>query len=89
MKAPGNGIWGLAYPPLSAWGGPTPFASIVSELEISNVFSMCLEETNPVMSLGIDYSSNNNFEWTPLVQEDYYQGKVFANYGTVTEIFIT
>jgi len=69
--SPVDGIWGLSYPDL-AWFGTPVFNEIVSQKAITNTFSMCLQSTSPVMSMGINYSSTSGFVWTPIVKQQYY-----------------
>jgi len=70
---PTTGIWGLAYPALSAWNGTTAFAHLVAQTGIANTFSMCLVNNEGVMSMGIDYSTNPSFAWVDLINETFYQ----------------
>jgi len=69
---PVSGIWGLAYSSLSDWDGTTAFDNIVQQDGIPNSFSMCLTTSDPVMSLGVDYSSDSRFSWTSITQQTYY-----------------
>jgi len=69
---PTNGIWGLAYPVLSSWHGEPVFQSIVDQELIYDSFSMCLYDGNAVMTMGVDYSSESGFSWTPFTAESYY-----------------
>jgi len=69
---PVSGIWGLAYSPLSSWYGPPVFDDIVVSTGISNIFSLCLNGNIGEMSMGIDYSNDPNFNWTPIIEEAWY-----------------
>jgi len=75
---PVSGIWGLAYQDLSDWEGTPAFDQIVDQTGIYNSFSMCLENLAGVttdagyMDLGVDYSTDDSFAWTPVVEQLYY-----------------
>jgi len=67
---PVNGIWGISYPDLAV---TTPAIDyLISQENLPNTFSLCVSNDNPIMSIGIDYSTNNNFQWTPIVKQEYY-----------------
>lgn len=65
-----QGLWGLAYDYFS-FAPMTTFDALVQN-GLTNSFSMCLTN-NPVLSLGVDYSKNTAFQWTPITNETYYQ----------------
>jgi len=65
-----QGLWGVAYKGL-AFTNNTIFDALVAG-GLQNSFSMCLGG-NPVMSLGVDYSANTSYYWTPIIQQDWYQ----------------
>jgi len=71
-NSPTAGIWGLAYPILSSWNGVTAFEHIVTQTGIEDMFSMCLVNSQAVMTMGIDYSTNPAFEWVALTNHTYY-----------------
>jgi len=71
--APVDGIWGLAGQSLSGWLGTPAMDSIVGQLGLYNAFSMCLVGGGSgVMSIGIDYSTDNQFTWVNLLGNLYY-----------------
>jgi len=67
-----SGIWGLAYKNLSFWEGDTIFDNMVKTSSMFNGFSMCLTDNYPSMTLGVDYSANTQFQWTPILLELFY-----------------
>jgi len=71
-KPPVSGIWGLAFPSLSTWKGETVFEELVNSQGIYNSFSLCLTTSNPVMSMGVDFSSTSGILWAPIVEETFY-----------------
>jgi len=73
---PVDGIWGISYPDLAF---STPVIDyLVSEKKTTNTFSMCLQEGNAVMSIGMDYSMDSRFQWTPIVKMEYYNVEIAA-----------
>jgi len=72
--APVDGIWGISYPDLAV---TTPsIDTLIEAKSFTNAFSMCLQEQNAVMSIGIDYSKNPGFQWTPIVKQEYYNVQI-------------
>ena len=69
-----DGRWGLAYNSLSSWRGASALDAIIEVNGLVNVFSLCLVETNPIMSIGIDFSALVGVQYTTLLSETYYQG---------------
>lgn len=67
-----SGIWGLAYSSLSSWRGVPVFEKLVTESGISNIFSLCLTGSEGIMTMGIDYSSDSSFVWTPIIEDLWY-----------------
>jgi len=68
---PVDGIWGLSYPDLAFSSVPV-FDNLVSQAGISNAFSMCLIDGAGTMTMGVDYSTNGNFSWTPIIKQEWY-----------------
>jgi len=69
---PVDGIWGLAGQDLSGWFGAPAMDSIVGQLGLVNMFSMCLVSGSAVMSIGIDYTSDGQFTWVDMTGSTYY-----------------
>lgn len=74
-----DGIWGLAYSSLSSWGGSSVVNTIISSYSLPNMFSLCLVETNPVMSIGLNYASTPGFQWIPIVEQAWYTSMLILN----------
>jgi len=72
INAPVDGIWGLAYPSLSSWGGNSALDTIISSNNLQNIFSMCLVQSDPSMSIGVDYTNIAGTQWTPIIQQSWY-----------------
>jgi len=71
---PVDGIWGISYPDLAF---TTPAIDyLITQENLANTFSMCTSVSKPVMSIGIDYSANPNFQWTDIVAEEYYNVQI-------------
>jgi hypothetical protein len=68
-SAPASGIWGLAYQTLGV--GVPALDTMVNQLQIPNMFSLCLGNS-PVMTTGVDFTSNTNFKWTNIITRSYY-----------------
>jgi len=70
-SSPVSGIWGVAYS--FAFSPHTVIDLLISQNELPNSFSMCLDPLgdNSVMSIGIDYSQNSQFLWTPVTEQAF------------------
>jgi hypothetical protein len=67
-----DGIWGLAFSDLCGWGEDPTIQTLIDELKVYNSFDMCLLLDGGVMSIGDDYSTDNRFQWTPIIEEQWY-----------------
>jgi len=72
---PVDGIWGLSYNDLSFTSMPV-FDNLVSQTGILNTFSMCLIDGAGTLTMGVDYSTNANFSWTPIIRQEWYNVNV-------------
>jgi len=67
-----DGCWGFAYQGLSSWGDDPVVSHMIEDNKLYDSFSLCLTTTNPVMDIGEDYQGDSSFEWTKVVDEDWY-----------------
>jgi hypothetical protein len=67
-----DGIIGFAFQSLSSWGGSSAFSTLVGIYNFYDGFAMCLRPEGGVLELGVDYSKNSNFKWTPITDEEWY-----------------
>jgi len=61
-----SGIWGLGFREQSAWRGETSFDFLVAQTGIPDAFSMCLNDVNPTMVIGVDPRDTPGVEFTTL-----------------------
>lgn len=70
-----DGIWGLAYQTITDWNEVPAFTAWASQNQLYSGFSMCLTQVGDyegVFDLGVDYSKNSAFRFTPVIDELYY-----------------
>eukprot|EP01103_Thecamoeba_quadrilineata_P000993 TRINITY_DN1087_c0_g5_i1.p1 TRINITY_DN1087_c0_g5~~TRINITY_DN1087_c0_g5_i1.p1 ORF type:complete len:436 (-),score=76.56 TRINITY_DN1087_c0_g5_i1:32-1300(-) len=70
-----DGIWGLAYKTIADWNELPVFPSWASQNELYPGFSLCLSEVDGdsgILTLGTDFTPDNNFRFTPVINELYY-----------------
>jgi len=73
QNPPVDGIWGLAYPEVSSWYGDSALETLITAGSLADSFSMCLIDNNAVMSVGIDYSTSNQFQWADMPGTAWYE----------------
>jgi len=67
-----DGIIGFAFQAISSWQGPSAFDTLVETYNFYDGFAMCLRPQGGVLELGVDYSKDPNFKWTPITDEEWY-----------------
>jgi len=68
-----GGFWGLAGDSLLPWNGTTVLDDFISQNNLYNSFSLCLDSKNPSMTIGADYFGNPSFNWTSVNTGSSYQ----------------
>jgi hypothetical protein len=70
-----DGIWGLAYQRITDWNEVPAFTAWAQQNDIYPGFSMCLTpigEYEGIFDLGVDYTNNPAFRYTPVIDQLYY-----------------
>jgi len=67
-----DGIWGLAFEDLCGWGETPTIAQLIDDLKCYDSFDMCLGSDGGIMTIGTDYSTDSRFQWTSIIQEQWY-----------------
>ncbi len=63
----------LAFQDLSGWGGSSVFDHLVGDFNWYDGFSLCLLGNGGILSLGVNYTSDSRFQWTPIAQDQWYE----------------
>jgi len=67
-----DGIWGLAFSDLCGWGETPTIQMLIDDLNVYNSFDMCLLQDGGIMSIGDNYSDDSRFQWTSIIEEQWY-----------------
>ena len=63
-----SGLFGVSYPGIASLGvNPPPLDSLLAANLLPNIFSLCVTNENPFMSVGADFYYNPIFTYTPIV----------------------
>lgn len=74
QKQNADGIWGLAYSPLSSWERDSAIETLIIENNLLDIFSLCLVDINPIMSIGLNLYSIIGIQWTSILFKAWYTG---------------
>lgn len=77
---------------MSGWQGDPAIDILIGDFNLYDSFSMCLATQSGgnggVLAIGDDYSKDTRFQWTDIVQDQWYTGNFFSQSFCQTKLIV-